>query len=61
MEFVTDLLDALKPVLGGYPALIGIAILMALGLVKKLVKLAIFAGILAAIWIALQQFGINII
>ena len=61
MEFVEDLLDALQPILGGYPALIGIAILMALGVVKKLVKLAIFAGALAVIWLALQQFGVNII
>lgn len=40
-----------------YPGLIVVAIILGIGVIKKLLKLSLFAGLLLVIWIAAQNIG----
>lgn len=49
-----DTFNFMRDVVMGYPMIAVFAGFVAFGLVKKLIKLAVFAGILACVWLAIQ-------
>lgn len=58
MEQLTDLWAQVQPIIASAPVAIAVVILLVVGVVKKLVKLAVFAGVLFVAWLVIQQAGI---
>lgn len=60
MEDLMDLWAVLQPLLSNYVVLAIISIVLVCGVVKKIVKLAVTAGVLILAWVVIQQIGVPI-
>ena len=60
MNSITEIWAEIQPVLGSYPVLLVIGALLVFGVVKKLVKLAVTAGLLVVAWLIIQQMGVQL-
>lgn len=58
MDELTNLWVQIQPIIASAPVAVAVIILLIVGIVKKLVKLAVFAGVLFVAWLVIQQTGI---
>lgn len=57
---IEEVWASVQPVLGSYPVLVLIGAVLVFGIVKKLVKLAVTAGLLVVVWLVIQQMGVQL-
>lgn len=53
-----ELWAQVQPIVTSTPVLLIVAGLLVVGLLKKLLQLAVFAGVLFALWVLLQYVGV---
>lgn len=58
MDELANVWANVQPIIASAPVAVAAVILLIVGLVKKLVKLAVLAGVLFVVWLVIQQTGI---
>lgn len=58
MDELANLWVQIQPIIASAPVAVAVVILLIVGIVKKLVKLAVLAGVLFVVWLVIQQTGI---